>query len=780
MCNANRTRRALFVLIVASALGAGVRAQDARTEWTEAEVEKGYVVFRHDTLRPLPEAFVPARGAILNDWNEVRLELARGESESVFIGVHNITGPPLIDTWAEPTISAAAKLDVEVYYRNDEIHQLVPGKVIGRIPVGRTGGFWLTFSARPDTPVSDQHYRLEIIPANHNRKKTILQPKVRVRPFTLPRARASFAGYYALSIEGIPMGWARYMNNRRWRRACYENMAAYGMTSVDVRGLGSFYTETGGLLLGGETSTKYLNGLPWLQAEMPLGCDAGLLDPQTPVIVLEMPVPQDPQVLAEFAPKLVELQKASGWPELLIYTRDEPPYPAPDVRPRNLPFRNTPLRTVSSFSLHAAYGHGDVHDVWLVYGGHITPEMRAEAHRLGAEVWTYTCHISNGEPLKNRFYAGLYTWAQRAGGNWIWAYYRNSHHNRLVWSETADYRMCPGIGYENRRDGIDDCRYLQLLEDSIAARPDHAAAAEARGFLEALRARVLDADPHRAGPGAPLEFSEYNDIRARIADFIETIGPGPARDHRPWAEPGLKDEAAAFRAKTIDECIQGLAAADASLRRSAAWALFERGEDAAPAVPALANALDDPEVRMVALRVLEQLGAAAAPAGPAATGLLSRPDVFVRFGAVHVLKAIGESAIEGLRQALRDESVHVAYVASQAAAELGAAGNALTALLVRNLDRPRIPTTYGHYDGAIHAIIALAPHATPAIVDTVVNRLGRSDSKLPAGEHRQLVKYLEALGDNAGLAEKPVRALLGSGLAHESVIPALEKFLGEL
>ena len=57
---------------------------------------------------------------------------------------------------------------------------------------------------------------------------------------------------------------------------------------------------------------------------------------------------------------------------------------------------------------------------------------------------------------------------------------------------------------------------------------------------------------------------------------------------------------------------------------------------------------------------------------------------------------------------------------------------------------------------AVFAIIALAPHATPAIVEMVVNRLGHGASKLPNGQHRQLITYLDALGEKAGLAHKPL------------------------
>ncbi len=739
----------VFVLLFFAARRCLAQAQPAL--WTDAEKQTGYVVFRHSTLELLRDDHVPPRDRRLREWDSVPIELAPGESESIYIGVHNIQGPPLIDTWAEPTVSSQNKLAVQVYFRDGEIHQLVPGKVISRIPVGRTGGFWLTITARPDAPAGKRGIRLEIIPANHGRKMTILQLDVQVRPFVLPRARASFAAYYALSITGIPMGWVRYTHNTLWRAACYRNMADYGMTGVDFRPLGPLGSDAGDLLIDGDTD----KGIARLDAELALTSEAGLTDPKTPVVLLEGQVPQDPAALRAFAPKLLAYAKGNGWPESLIYTRDEPPYPADDVRPHNLRFVGTPLRTVTSLGIHAAYGHGDVIDVWLMYGGHITPELRAEARRLGVEVWSYSCHIDSAQPIRNRFYAGLYSWAHGVGGNWIWAYYRNLFHNRLVWSESADYQMYPRVGHENRRDGIDDYRYLQLLQDTIAAKPDDPATREASNYLDALRARVIETDPHLAGPGEALTIAEFDEVRKQVAEFVEQIGAVPSRDHCAWRAPGLKDEAAPYRGASIDACIAGLRSADGAARRSAAWSLFERGSAAAPATEALARVLADPEVRIPALRVLERIGPKAAAATPHVAALLDHEDEFVRLGAVYALKAFGAPAIEGLRKALGDESLHVAYIAGTAAAQIGAPANVLVGELAANLRSDKRPTIVGHVDGAELAIKALGPRAAaavPAIVELYVS--GRRPNM--AGSY---VEMLSAIGPAA--AER-VRQLIES------------------
>ena len=70
------------------------------------------------------------------------------------------------------------------------------------------------------------------------------------------------------------------------------------------------------------------------------------------------------------------------------------------------------------------------------------------------------------------------------------------------------------------------------------------------------------------------------------------------------------------RAGCLEVCMEGLASEDSAKRRAAAWALFEMGPAAAPATELLAEQLEDPEVRMPALRALEAIGADAYPAVP--------------------------------------------------------------------------------------------------------------------------------------------------------------------
>ncbi len=610
-------------------------------EWTAAEREKGYVVFQHPTLSLLWNGHVPSREAVVS---KVGCDVAPGECESIYLGVHHVGTKRLIDTWLEPTID----LDVKVFVRHMRLpDRLVYGNVIGLLTSGQTGGFWLTICTDADTPVGVHTGNIVLIdrgPAfagSWDHKPTELELEVRVRPFELPQPRACFGAYFTQSDDPYIGYRKRFVGDAAWRTAIYADMAEHGLTSVDFsREKDEIEEQSEG---GPVHSARHL------AKEIAAAVEKGLVDRFIPVSVHTTP-PAEAASQAAFHHYFEAEREQHGWPQLLYYILDEPRYPdhrKVRVRQRMEPYRRTPLRTITSLNMTAAYGYGDLFDVWMIFDGDITPELRAEAERLGAAVWTYSHTIDKYEPIKNRFFAGLYTWAHEAGGNWIWAYYRNKGFNSMVWCHNAGNDMYPMVGYETRRDGIDDYRYLQLLEDTIAAKGENPAAVEAAAWLDELRAKLMDRcqaaiimKPHKVTDGQPLALEQYDAIRAKAADYIEHLGAAPRAPRQPLHVPGLKDEAAAYRDKSMDACIAALSSDDVQLRRASAAALRERGEAAAPATQALTKLLNDPDVRIPALLALEHIGPAAASAAPAVRPLVDHSDRFIQVGAQLTLASI--------------------------------------------------------------------------------------------------------------------------------------------
>ena len=691
MLRYNHSGRCVGALLISGMVLCIGHAQNAAPpSWPASQIAKGYVVFEHSTLEKLPPTFVPAPTAVAD---AVTCALAQGQSESVQIGVHAIS-----DGIKDISIEVDSDLDVIVYHRiSPDVRKklietdmswlswmpaevyLQPGDTVAALAKDKSVNFWLTF--RADAKASPGKHGGTIRFKVDGRPATEIDLTVDVRPFELAPPRIAFGMYYRADMLPARLGGWGIADEVAAK--LFRDMAAHGQNSVSMSNAGNF---------------SQLPPRGSVTKDVRLAQQAGLLHGDVPCMMVQSSIEANsprpagmtmPQLRAA-ADWLVAQHAEQGWPEMLVYGWDEPPYPAhgmgvPGLRASWLPLRELPIRLVTALNKSAAYGHGDVFDVWVVIGGEITPAMRAEAARMGARVWTYSYRIwrEGFMPLRQRYYAGLYTWAHELGGNYVWAY-SHGHHGH-VWFEPDRTEPLPITAWEARRAGLDDYRYLQMVEDLAATATDSPVAEQAATWLAELRTRLLPVDPHLVQTGDPLALNEYESIRAAAARYIEQLGPAPASQPAPKSITALKDEAAAFRGKSVQQCIAGLNGSDAARRRAAAWALCEMQAAAAPAVNVLADALDDEQVRFPALRALEAIGAAAYPAAAEVASLLDHDDAFVRLGATYALAGMARSAsweadvmgyapgqvpahaaklVPWLRRALNDRSTPVTVAAS--------------------------------------------------------------------------------------------------------------------
>ena len=433
-------------------------------------------------------------------------------------------------------------------------------------------------------------------------------------------ARAAFGVYF-------PHCWlpAPASNDPRWLEAIYRDMVEHSQNSV------TFY-DPGNLTVVPAKGNLYTESLP-------LAKKVGLIHQNVPCITMG-----GVHNAAEESVKAVlqwrhEQRVMHGWPELIEYGHDEPAYPNPELRKNYTAFRNVPIRLVTAMGIDPGYGLGDLHDVWIVYAGQITPESCAEARRLGAEPWTYSCHMLSGRiPPPHRYMAGLYTWGFELKGAWQWAY-----HWYVWWAETDNVPRS-STEWENWRDGAQDYRYLQLVEDCVKGNPEHRLAQEARQWLNDLRYKVMYSygDPHHATADYPLTLSDYENIREPATRYIKQLGAESAETLILPQPSRLKDEAAPYREKPVASCITALQSDNVINQRGAATAIVERGPAAAPATEALAGLLDNTETCIPAARALDAIGPAAAAAVPSLGQLAKHEDSFVRLAAVYALKSIGK------------------------------------------------------------------------------------------------------------------------------------------
>ncbi len=249
----------------------------------------------------------------------------------------------------------------------------------------------------------------------------------------------------------------------------------------------------------------------------------------------------------------------------------------------------------------------------------------SEAELSGAEVWSYDYNLRTTNVEANRFYAGLYTWSTGLRGNTCYAYMPGRPHPHP--SFDADWRLSgpnilgfvipspagpvPGVGWEGRREGVDDVRYLQLLEARLNAAPaDNATAREARAWLTDLRERCASTPfyPVRYNawgtdyldPDPDLPPGEYDAMRAAMARFIAAL-PAAENELNPqpldWVRLRAKPiEADAFAEASDEACLTALRTGTLKQKRQAAADL-------------LTQCANDPDVEVydLALKALEKI-----------------------------------------------------------------------------------------------------------------------------------------------------------------------------
>lgn len=732
----------------------------AQPAWTDQEKQRGYVVYTTNYCDAMWPRQVPTRAQIVG---EVACRLARDEYEPIQIGVFGVASEQAL---RQVKVSVDIDLPAEIRflkYRgrtpNSKLlkhlgappapHHLRLGDTHENIEPGHTGAFWITFHAGADAKPG-VHTGSITVTADGKREVT-LKVTVNVLPLRLPKSDIAF-GMYHYRVASI-------MENENYAAKIQRDQAAHGMNSSTLLVQDPIRYEDGRLIFPARFESRQHDRI-----------DRGMDSPEVPTMLMDYQLINwhsghindtlTDQQKQEIARQYIAYSRAQNFPEFLAYVQDEPSLSQPaSYFSWAAGWKKTPLRTVAAMSGEAAAGFGHLHDVWVVCTGQITPETVREAWRQNAEVWTYTFFMGDYNVHSNRYMAGLYTWALGLRGNFQWAYYHNDSFVALE-TEGPD----PLVAWEGRREGIDDYRYLMMLDTLVdRAAADNETARQARAWLDELRAGVdltffhgisigTRVDGPFCYPAPKLEIEDYDRIRAKAADFCLRLGADRLNRFapKPYVRSGAaKWEAQPFERATVDACIAGLSDADLAVRRAAAASLAGRGEAALPASESLKQLLSDPEVRLVAARALHAIGPQAKGAAGAIAVLLDDDDAYVRMTAAQTLGGLGEQSVAVLRKALRDREPQVTKIAGYALADLGpAAAPALPDLI------PMI----GHEIGSIR-------HAAAKAIE------GIGPAAAPATE--ALIRQFEHKGGKGGYYI-PV-ALGAIGPAAHAAIPALEK-----
>jgi HEAT repeat protein len=371
------------------------------------------------------------------------------------------------------------------------------------------------------------------------------------------------------------------------------------------------------------------------------------------------------------------------------------------------------------------------------------------------------------------------------------------------------------LGSKGHQDAEAVAALTALLKDQSAPVRAHAAwslgriGAAARPAIDELVALVADADQSvrrqavaalaaiRPGPkvAIPLFTKLLNDadpaVRTRVLNGIAEAGV----DAVPGLIEALKDEKAAYWACVIlreigpaaKAAVPALAAklSDRSpdVRREAVLALGNMNEGALPAVPQIAETLNDEHARTAATFVLGELGKIPPAAEATIRANAKSNDKFLSTVSLWALArvhpddvALRRQATEQIVERLTDQDPFVRVAAARALAGLPPAPEITLPILEKALSNAN-PTTAQH---ALDALATLGAPAVPRFVEIlnrhknlrlyVVYMLGQiGPAAAPATE--ALAKL--AADENELLATEAVVALGKIGPAAKGAVPAL-------
>jgi hypothetical protein len=594
---------------------------------------------------------------------------------------------------------------------------ILPVARIAEIRPGRSAAFWVTF--HPDERIpAGAHKGTFRIRAQGKAMQTV-PFTVKVYPFALPRPKLHYGLYHQ------PMATPVAFQGREFLKLYLADMAAHGMNFMDLNcelnastsgsyGQGSSplappehhefaSTRTRLFLDNFLLREDYLpdggyNVLTLVDNQIRMGREAGLIQRDHPCVThpSDIAIDNKSDVLAT----LRGYPPSSDWPHIHYYMRDEPPPSAfAMVNQHVSQWRRLGVTTIAALNGSAPFAVGSVHSVWTVLTGQITTELLGEAHRVGAEVWTYDFHLRATNVESGRFNTGLYTWSLGLNGNMSYRYFsggygaKNKMHFDAGWDlhgpADCGYVVAsrsgpvPGVGFEGMREGIDDVRYLQLLEARVKAAPSQDPTTQEAGlWLDNLRSRSYSAAlafcPGRYGtwgtdfmdPHPGLAPNDYDVIRAAAAAYIQKLpatpgelNPEPSVWLRMQPEPM---EAEAYAEASIAVCLKTLKTGTIKQKRQAAATLATRKPDEIlPARQLLTGLLAEPQVRVVALQALAKMGPEAATAMFAISKLLASEDVFMRWCATYTLSRIGPAAREALAPVAEDPDFYLPLFAKE-------------------------------------------------------------------------------------------------------------------
>lgn len=232
------------------------------------------------------------------------------------------------------------------------------------------------------------------------------------------------------------------------------------------------------------------------------------------------PIPlHEPALNQKTVREILEVVQRTGLREILFYPVDEPVFGRQKFAAQIYPeIKKVPgARTYCTVAQQDIDLFGDSVDyrVYMVTGSHkFEPDrIRRECERSGKIFWWYS-NSAREYPGANRNKSGFFAWRSGGTGQLFWAYCNandpfsdfnggsNDHCAVYIFND----KIYSTIQWEAIREGLDDLRYLSVLEERIAGNPGDPRAKEAQAFLDRLRGEIsVDLKDYRKAFGSELD-----------------------------------------------------------------------------------------------------------------------------------------------------------------------------------------------------------------------------------------------------------------------------------
>ena len=396
---------------------------------------------------------------------------------------------------------------------------------------GKTETFWLTLDVPADcTPGI---YKGNVV-IQSGIQRQVLPLVVRVLPFGLPDDHGLLFGEYYL-------GAGKTILNRDQIRKDMRDMREHGATSLGLW----FTTDPSTYTVDGQEVSFHLRGdsqFEWLMeayqecgfpGPIVMGFDAGIDAADS---VFKYGDPNWDRVYVNYHKALAEEIRKRGWPRIYIQPLDEVSWHSNEEKEKNLHLlkllksADIPTEMDGAADAYMAGEAGTYADMWTVSSTFVPFEMLATARAQGRLTTIYNVDSEGWLPEADRWSRGLYLWNMGLHGVYNWAY-RHAYgsyyddfdaengENVHVYPPEHHHQGGPGTGWEVSREGIDDLKYLVLLERLIIK-------GQSAGGLAAKRAKEAAAQLQRLRD----DLDSNTDASRGRARWDQTISPKQALD----------------------------------------------------------------------------------------------------------------------------------------------------------------------------------------------------------------------------------------------------------